>query len=72
MLCLSDGEDGLMARRKPTGGPRSVVRTDLLSANITAAREAQVRTVLTTYPHGHAGCRAMAAVLRGWPVQQEP
>ncbi len=41
-----------MARRKPTAGSRPVMRTDLLSSNMTATKEAQVRAVLVAYRRG--------------------
>ena len=43
-----------MARRKPTTGPRPVMRTDLLPSNMTAAKEAQIRAALAAYRRGAA------------------
>ncbi len=41
-----------MAWRKPTNGPRSVMRTDLLLSNMTATKETQVRGQFSAYRWG--------------------
>lgn len=41
-----------MARRRPANGPRSVLRTDLLPSNMTAAKAAHVHTLLAAYRRG--------------------
>ncbi len=51
-ILILDWESGLITRRKPTAAARLVMRTDLLSSNMTAIKEMQVRAVLAAYRRG--------------------